>query len=316
MTTESPSAQEGPAAPAALPNPVAASNSGAQVGAQVGGETEIWKLLPVTLQFANVAANSNLNFTFTTVGVSWSLGARSGDSVGFSYNVTPSSTTGDSCIRQIEFNNAVMTIRTGSAVQTSTQAGYSFTLTLFLRVRPGVDYVQGYCTLNNEAVVLATIGSQGAVQWRNGRISAVLNEHELNYRPVSFTVKGARPGNQIDVIVSAKRGLGKVNWSLGPDFAESNGVTLASQQGQIPLTLVSYGVDTLSFVTSQPSGSGASINGSQTLEFFLNAYITWVPHDLNYIYLRTTCNSDISVLAQVNNRQPQIVSQTDTVFTL
>lgn len=269
-------------------------------------------LLPVVLQFSNIAPNSNINFTFTTVGAYWSLGAKSGDSVGFSYNLTPESATGTSCIQKIEFNNAVLSIRTGAIDQTNN----AFTLTLFLQVRPDVDYLQGYCTLNNEAVVMATIGAQGAVKWCNGRISAVLVGHEKNYRNLSFTVTGAQPGNKIDLIVNAKQGMGRVNWSLGPNFSDANGVLLASNQGGIPLSSLSYGTDTLSFITSAVANANSNTNSTDTLAFYLSAYIVWAPEDLNYIYLRTTCNNDITVLAQVGNRQPQIVSQSDTVFTL
>jgi len=269
-------------------------------------------LLPVVLQFQNVAANSNLNFTFTTAGAYWSLGAKSGDSLGFSYNVTPQSAESESCIQQIEFNNAVLSIRTGDIDQASS----GFTLTLFLQVRDGVDYLQGYCTLNNEALVTVRIGAQSPVQWRNGRISAVLAGSENIYRNISFTVRGAYAGNKIDLTLTTKKGLGKVSWSLGPPFAEASGVQLASMMGTIPLASMSYGVNTLSFITSVLADNTSSASASNPLEFYLNAYIVYAASDLNYVYLKTTCNSDIMVYAQIGNRQPQIVSQSDTVFTL
>ena len=305
MTTESPTA--GPVSPrASSAPPRAPQDSGAQ---------QPWTLIPVTMQFSNIAPNSNLNFTFTTGGASWSLGARSGDSVGFSYNVTPESNGSQSIIQAIEFNNAVLSIRTGGGNQSSGSADNAFTLTLFLQLRPGIDYVQGYCTLNNEAVVMVSFGSLAPVQWRNGRISAVLLAPHSNFRPVSFTIKGAPAGNRIDLVVSTKRGLGRVNWSLGADFSDSNGVLLASQQGRIPLASMSYSGNTLTFVTQSDAGNSGG-NATGTLDFYMNAYITWLPEDLNYVYLRANCSDDVSILAQVNNRQPQIVSQSDTVFTL
>ncbi|NRO97489.1 hypothetical protein GWC77_16320 [Paraburkholderia sp. NMBU_R16] len=274
-------------------------------------------LVPVTLQFSHIASNSNLSFTFTTAGAAWSLGAKSGDSIGFSYNVTPVSASGQSCIQAIEFNNEVLTIRTGATAQSSSgQADNAFTLTLFLQVREGVDYLQGYCTLNTEAVVLVTFGALVPVHWRNGRISAVLFAPRSNYRPISFTVQGARPGNRIEVVVSAKKGLGKVSWSMGPDFSESNGIELVGQQGLVPLTSMSVTDTVLTFVTTPSDDANASSNSGATLQFSMNAYITWAPDDLTYVYLRANCNSDVSVLAQVSNRQPQTVSQADTVFTL
>jgi hypothetical protein len=310
IATASPTAAVATTAAAAA-EPLAAIAQPVVPGTTTNPQPPPLPLLPVILQFTDIAANSNINFTFTTAGAYWSLGARSGDSLGFSYNVTPASADSDSCIQSIEFNNAVLSIRTGEIDQTSN----AFTLTLFLQVNPKVDYLQGYCTLNNEAVVMATIGAQSPVEWRNGRISAVLAGPESSYRSVSFLVQGAKPGNRVDVIATTKVGLGKVNWSLGPPFAQASGVQLSSNQGLIPLTSMSYGVNTLSFVTSQ-ADDAASGNPGNELEFMLSCYIVWAESDLNYIYLRTTCNSDISVYAQVGNRQPQIVSQADTVFTL
>jgi len=86
--------------------------------------------------------------------------------------------------------------------------------------------------------------------------------------------------------------------------------------GTIPLASMSYGVNTLSFITSVLADNTSSASASNPLEFYLNAYIVYAASDLNYVYLKTTCNSDIMVYAQIGNRQPQIVSQSDTVFTL
>jgi len=311
MTTESPLA--GDHAPQTTPQ---ASAEPAHAQQDYDTQAPV-TLIPVTLQFCNVASNSNLSFTFTTAGASWSLGAKSGDSIGFSYNVTPVNPNGQSCIQAIEFNNEVLTIRTGAPPQSNNgQPDNAFTVTLFLQVREGVDYLQGYCTLNNEAVVRVTFGSLVPVQWRNGRISAVLFAPRSNYRPISFTVQGARPGNRIEVVVSAKKGLGKVNWSIGPDFSESNGIELVSQQGIVPLSSMSFTDNVLTFVTTPADDANASNGSGSTLQFSMNAYLTWAPDDLTYVYLRANCNSDVSVLAQVSNRQPQTVSQADTVFTL
>lgn len=264
------------------------------------------ELIPVVLKFNNVAANSNINFTFTTVGASWCLGANSGDSLGFAFNVMTDSSNAQSCIQSIEFNNSVLAIRTAATGQSLN----SFILTLFLRVKEGVDYLQGYCTLNNEAIVLASFGTQRAVQWRNGRISAVLREPESKFRRIFFAIKGAKPGNRISLQVSTKKGLGKVNWSLGPEFSEASGIQVASAAGVVPLASMSYGCDRLVFETTQSDWTG------DTMDFFLQTYVVWEPLDLNYIYLKADCNSSISLYAQVGNRQPQIVSQTDTLFTL
>lgn len=263
-----------------------------------------WRLMPVQLEFFDVAPDSNLGIQFTTAGVAWSLGNRGGDSIGFSYNVVVSSASGEPCLSGIEFNDAMLSIRTAPG-----SGGLArFTLTLFLSIHPEVDYLQGYCTLNEEAQILASFGAQAPMQWYNGRVSATLSGYGGNYRPICLTVRGAHPGNRIEILISTRKGLGKVNWSLGPDMSEAGGILFASQNGPLPLESLSFNNETLSFVTASAS--------SQNLEFYLNAFITWEPDELNYVYLRTASDSSVTVLAQVHNRQPQVVSRTDTVFTL
>ncbi|WP_211463566.1 hypothetical protein [Collimonas silvisoli] len=266
----------------------------------------IQELMPVVLIFNNVAPNSNINFTFTTLGASWSLGALSGDSMGFTVAAQNASGQPQSCIQKIEFNEGMLAIRTSSD---NSSLG-AFTMTLFLRVTPGVDYLQGYCTLNNDATVMAFFGAQRGMEWRNGRISAVLRNPESNTRGVLVTVQGAAPGNRISLELSTKKGLGLATWSLGPIFSEAGGIRMASAKGSVPLASLTYNSRQIVFETAKNTSS------AETLDFFLLAYIIWEPIDLPYIYLKTTCDSNVSLYAHVGNRQPQLVSQTDTVFTL
>ena len=267
------------------------------------------ELIPVVLRFKNIAADSNINFTFTTQGASWCLGSTSGDSLGFSYNVinsNRSSRVTGSCIREIEFNNAILTISTAKTGHDL----YSFTLTMFLKVIEGTDFLQGYCTLNNEAQVMVNFGNKKAVEWRNGRISAVLRKSNAQYRAIFLTVSGARPGNKIVLVVDTKKGLGKVNWSLGPTFSEATGVRLQSNQGELSVSCLSYGNDRIVFETSTEN------TNQQSFDFSLVAYVTWQPDDLEFIYFKLISNDDITVNAQVGVRQPQLVSRTSTLFTI
>jgi hypothetical protein len=265
------------------------------------------ELIPVVLKFNNVAANANINFTFTTTGATWCLGADSGDSLGFSYGVLNAEDAPVSCIRKIEFNNSVLAITTSEAAP----ALNTFTLTLFLKLAQGVDFLQGYCTLNNEAWVKASFGSQRAVLWRNGRISAVLREGEPQYRRILFSFKGAHPGAKIALEVSTKKGLGEVNLCLGPDFSEAAGIGLSPAGSGLPLASLSYTSNSIIVETL----ASAQANGA-SMDFALQAYIIWEPPSLDYIYLKADCDSEISVYGQVGNRQPQSISQTFTLFTL
>ncbi|MBI3284927.1 MAG: hypothetical protein HYZ65_08785 [Burkholderiales bacterium] len=211
-----------------------------------------------------------------------------------------------SCIQKIAFTDGMLAIRTAS----DNSSLSSFTLTLYLRVTSGVDYLQGYCTLNNEANVMVYLGSQRAVEWRNGRISAVLRGPESRFRGVLVSVFGAAPGNKISMELSTKKGLGLVNWCLGPAFSESSGIMLTSANGTVPLASMSYANSHLVFEIAQ------NANASAAMDFVMATYITWEPVDLPYLYLKASCDSNVSMYAHVGNRQPQLVSQTYTVFTL
>lgn len=263
------------------------------------------ELLPVVLRFTNVASNSNINFTFTTDGAYWSLGARSGDSMGFAMLADVMENNAESCIQKIEFNENMLSLRTTP----SSMPLSNFTLTLFLRVKPGVDYLQGYCTLNNEASVFAYFGAQRPMEWRNGRISAVLRRRDPNFRRIYITVQGAHPGNRIGLEVTTKKGLGAVSWCLGPGFDEAEGVLLTSANGFVPLTSMSYGANHILFETARNERM-------QEMDFLLLANITWQPEDLPYIYLKANCDRNVTMYAHVGNRQPQLISQTYTVFTI
>ncbi|QDQ28009.1 hypothetical protein FNU76_17580 [Chitinimonas arctica] len=263
-------------------------------------------VIPVVLQFSKVAANSNLNFTFTTCGAKWSLGWRMGDSLGFSYNVVPDDIyDAESCLQSVSFNGDVLSIRTSATAPDFS----NFTLTLFLQVDPHATFLQGYCTLNNEAEVYAFLGNERPVQWRNGRISAVLRPSADDYRSVLFAITGMKPGNRVGIEVSTDPAQGRVGWSLGPPYSESLGITLTSTSGQLPLVLMSY---TTHYIVLQTD----SASSSETSDVVMAAYLSWEPEKLPFVYLKVSCDPSISVYAQVGTRQPQLVSPTYTLFTL
>lgn len=263
-------------------------------------------VIPVVLQFINIASNSNLNFTFTTPGVRWSLGMRMGDSLGFSYNVSPDgipSTT--PCLQSVSFNDDLLALRTSSIAPTMN----NFTMTLFLDVDPGASFLQGYCTLNSEAVVMAYLGSERPVQWRNGRISAVIQKPPCGFRSVLFTITGLKPNKQVDITVDTDPNQGKVAWTLGAKGADALGMSLSSTKGNtVPLSVLSCTDKQIMLQTG-----GTANNASDVV---MLAYVAWHPEDLPFIYLKVDSDPDVSVYAQVGRRQPQWVSQAYTLFTL
>jgi hypothetical protein len=262
--------------------------------------------IPVVLQFSSVAANSCLNITLNTPGVRWSMGRRIGDSLGFSYNVLAHDAHGNVPLLQgISFNGGILEIRTSSAAP----ALSDFTLTLFLELAPGVTTLQGYCTLNNEAVVQAFLGNEQPARWYNGRISAVLPSIFAHNRSVLFNISGLKPGINLVIDVAPSLAEGGVLWTFGPEFAQSLGVALTSTGGSVPLSLLSYTGRQIVLQTS--SGQGGTLP-----DVVMMAYVSWQPADLSCIYLRAVTDAAVSVSAQVGTRQPQRISPTYSVFTL
>ncbi|WP_266168295.1 hypothetical protein [Dyella subtropica] len=265
-------------------------------------------LIPVILQFTNVANNSNLSFTFTTPGVRWSLGKGIGDSLGFSYNVTPDGVYQPvPCLQDVSFNNDVLSLRTSSQAPTL----FGFTLTLFLEVADDASFLTGYCTLNNEAVVYGYLGNERPVLWRNGRISAVIQPPSVSYRSVLFNIEGLKPGKQVDIELNTDPDYGKVSWVLGPGHGNALGIDLSSNDGgSVPLSMLSYTKNHIVMQSPTTDGGGGATN------LVLLAYVSWQPDDVRYLYLRVVGDPDVSVYAQVGTRQPQWVSPGYTLFTL
>ncbi|QAU25021.1 hypothetical protein EO087_14305 [Dyella sp. M7H15-1] len=261
--------------------------------------------IPVVLQFSNVASNSYLNITLTTPGARWSMGGRIGDSLGFSYNVLAQDVYGNVPVLQsVSFNGGILEIRTSSVAP----ALNKFSLTLFLDIEPDVPFLQGYCTLNNEAVVSAFLGGEQPVQWYNGRISAVLPAAPRNCRSVLFTISGLQPGSplMLDVIAGAP---GSARWTLGPEVPQALGAALSSTGGNIPLASFTYNDKRIVMQTG--NGQGGTLS-----DVLMVAYVSWQPADLSCIYLKAIADPSVSVCAQVGTRQPQWISPTYSVFTL
>lgn len=277
--------------------------------------------IPVVLLFSNVAANSNLSINLTSPGVKWSLGGSSPDSLGFSYNVIPDNPdNSNSCIQSISFDDDVLVVVTSPTAPEFS----SFTLTLALTVEDA-EYLQGYCTLNNEAVVLVYFGVGGPVQWRNGRISAVLHPTGTHCVPVLLSIKGAPANARVEITVGTPPGGQPVEWTLGPEGGSVMGLTLYGGNGPIGLSKMLYSGRRITLQTA-PSGGG-----QQASAIGLVAFLSWqapllpsapgkhpvpAPGGPPCVYLRLGADPGTTATCQVGNHQPQAVSATDTLFML
>jgi hypothetical protein len=263
-------------------------------------------IVPVLLEFIDLAPDSNISIKITTPGITWSLGSRFGDTLGLSYNVVPDGlAAAESAIREWVINENMLLIRT-SAEATSLS---SFTLSLFMRRQDLTDSLMGYCTLNEEAVIRAQLGNQRPITWRNGRISALLGPGSGSFRQVLFAVRNLRPGNVVNIDLATPSDMGEVAWTLGPAFVETQGVRVASTAGLIPLSSFCYSSRYIRLVTHQSGGGEAT-------DVALLAYVSWELEALQLIYLKAECSDGIEIHAQLGNRQPQFLSGTYTLFTL
>lgn len=263
--------------------------------------------VPVVLQFQNVAANSGINITFETPGVRWSLGRRLGDSMGFSYNVTSdTSGTGTPILRGVSFNDSVLELRTSAVAPASN----NFTFTLFLEAEEGTTSLQGYCTINNEATVLASFGDGLPALWRNGRISASFRHGALRYHTVLLNIRGLGPNRQLNILVDSDQ-ASEVCWALGPHRQGANGLTLRSQASG-PVQLSSWSMTPREIRLSTSEGTG-----STSTNLALQTYVACAERaDPRRVYLKAIGDTDISVVAQIGTRQPQWVGPAYTLFTL
>lgn len=261
-------------------------------------------LIPVVLQFQNVAANNGINITFETPGVRWSLGRRLGDSMGFSYNVTSdASGTGVPILRSVSFNDSVLQLNTSAIAPASS----NFTFTMFVEVEEGTTFVQGYCTINNEANILAFFSDGPPALWRNGRISASFHRESRRYHTVLLNIRNVRPGRQLDIVVDSDMDA-NVRWSLGPYRRGANGI-MVSNQTSGAVQLASWSM-TSSEIRLRTGDSGTST------DLALRTYVSYGNADPRRLFLKTVGDTDIAVLAQVGTRQPQWVGPAYTLFTL
>ncbi|KQN26634.1 hypothetical protein ASE86_11210 [Sphingomonas sp. Leaf33] len=261
-------------------------------------------LIPVVLDFIGVAPDASLSIDITSPGLAWSLGRRSGAGLGASYNVVPDGlATNESCIQEWAFTDRSLMIRTAIDAAPRT----SFTIGLFLRRHDLTDAFMGYCTLNDGASVRVRFGDQSPVEWRDGRISAALEPIAERSSRVMLTMRGVRPGAVIDIDLAARNG--EVAWTLGPTFADTQGMEVTSTGAGLPLSLFSCTPHRLKLVTQ---GS----NDTERRDVTVLAYVSWIPASLELIHLRADSSAGVDIYAQVGNRQPQFVSQTFTLFAL
>lgn len=125
------------------------------------------------------------------------------------------------------------------------------------------------------------------------------------YQPVTFYINNAAPGQKIAIQLTAN-GV-PIGFSTGPAFQNIAGVSVTAQSGSLPLAQFSVNSAQVVFLTTSQGGSGGA------LTFQVAAYLV-ANAGISTFYLRSSSDPGIQVTAAIGSSVPQVVNQTQTLF--
>jgi hypothetical protein len=126
------------------------------------------------------------------------------------------------------------------------------------------------------------------------------------YQPLTLQVSNALAGQTVAIQVSP-RGP-NVAFGTGPDFASTAGLQIVSEGGGfVPLSSVEVDPREVVLRTSATGGGGSTVNFSVRLFLAADA-------NISTLSLRSSSDAGVFVTASIGNGQPQVVNQTQTVF--
>ncbi|CAB5669231.1 Uncharacterised protein [Delftia tsuruhatensis] len=125
------------------------------------------------------------------------------------------------------------------------------------------------------------------------------------YQPITLYVSNAAAGQKIAVQLTAN-GV-QIAFSTGPAFQNIAGVAVTAQSGSLPLSQFSMNSSQTAFLTTSQGGGGGA------LTFQVTAYLV-AGTDIGTFYLRSSSDPGVQVTAAIGNSVPQVVNQTQTLF--
>lgn len=125
------------------------------------------------------------------------------------------------------------------------------------------------------------------------------------YQPITIYVANAAAGQKVAVQLTSNGS--PVAWSTGPSFQNIQGISVTSQSGTLPLLQFNVNSGEVIFLTTS-SGSGGG-----ALSFQVSAYLVAAP-DIGTFYLRSSSDPGVEVTVAVGNSVPQVVNQSQTLF--
>jgi hypothetical protein len=273
-------------------------------------------LIPIVLEFSQVAKDTSLSLALTTKGVAWSLGDDDHDSMGFSYNALALGEVRPSCIQSIELTDSFLAMRTIANATSD-----SFTLSLFVNVSPGIEFIEGYCTLNSEALVLAHVGYGSPAEWRNGPVSTTALPIPEDVRRIRFNIQRPPVGVATKIQLSTEgEQPGIAYWCLGAPECGGASVTVKAADGS-PLALRTFSMSDRQIEIM----IGSVQAGKPTEDVLVEAYVRRVDvaskrsvddgmRKLDRINLKAICSAGTTVIAQVGTQRPQYLTNACKCF--
>lgn len=126
-----------------------------------------------------------------------------------------------------------------------------------------------------------------------------------SFQPIRLSVSNAQPGQQV-VVQLRSAGATPVSFSSGPGSGSASGIQLSSPSGGVTVTDLQITPSTIELQTSAGSG-GAALDW--TMSLFLVAGT-----GLDDFYLSSGSDPGVEITAAIGNTEPQVVNQTETLF--
>ena len=126
------------------------------------------------------------------------------------------------------------------------------------------------------------------------------------YQTITLNVSNAAAGQRIAVQLMPNGA--SVAWSTGPAFQNIAGILITAHSGVLPLTQLNVNSGEVLFLTATGGGGGGG-----ALSFQLAAYLV-ADSNIETFLLRSNSDPGVEVTAAVGNSVPQVVNQSQTLF--
>ncbi|TAM54772.1 MAG: hypothetical protein EPN57_04535 [Paraburkholderia sp.] len=272
-------------------------------------------LIPVTFELTGVADSFRAEIKIETSGAEWTLSGLGGDAdLGFSCNETISSEARAVSIQTVEVTKTRVSIVTGYGVSAT-----PITLTTVLLAPPGLESIEGTCTLNAGARVYVRFGSGPVIEWEPGRNTGYLPGAMSNLQFIRLAIGGWAPGRSVSIELAGSE-KESFQWAMGQGAKGTAPFSISAANGS------AVQVGSIAFLPKKIllcSCGGAGNIANEINDLIIEAYIERI--DLakdsgraptGRIGLSASCDADIAVIVQIPGQYPQRLTSEPRMFHL